>query len=193
MGSDETSPPSGQLAWGHIHPEIRAECEPKARAEQFDDAVFAAFRLIEAQIQLRIGSASIGGQLVREAFSEPDAKILISRDTRTQSGIASLYTGALSIKGDRSHGLAPSFPCESQADCLRYLGLASLLLDLLDKDLNTFPQIETLRLFGTQGHPFLELRGKNFGQGSVVLGNSIELTQESAKPNSLVVLAVSHS
>ncbi len=44
----------------NLHPAIRETSETIAKTGKFDDAIFAAFRYIEGEIQERIGSKSIG-------------------------------------------------------------------------------------------------------------------------------------
>lgn len=156
--------------WKSIHPDIVAASKPVAEAGKFDDAIFAAFRLVEGEIQQRIGSGSIGQALIGEAFDGATPRIDISPNARDRDGIRAIFSGALShIRNDRGHKKAPFLPCVTMEACLLYLHVASFLLYLLGKDRNSFPRIETLRLFGTYDQPRLELRGSNFAPDPTVL------------------------
>ena len=154
--------------WEQIHPEIVQASQEIAKAGKYDDAIFAAFRVIEAKVQERVGSQSIGQPLITEAFDGNPPQVHISSDPRNRRGIQELFSGALShIRNDRGHKKAPLTPCESLHDCVLYLGFASFLLYLLAKDRNIFPRIEGVRLLGTAEEPRAELRGINFGGSQV--------------------------
>jgi hypothetical protein len=81
--------------WDNIHPAIRDASRPIAEVGKFDDAIFAAFRYIEGEIQERIGSKSIGQTLLDEAFDGTPPKINISDDARDREGIKEIFSGAL--------------------------------------------------------------------------------------------------
>jgi streptogramin lyase len=156
------------MMWEQIHPEIIKASKEIAQTGKFDDAIFAAFRVVEATIQERISSKSIGEALVADALDGTAPRINISSDARDQQGIRDLFSGALrNIRNDRGHKRAPFTPCESLESCVLYLSLASLLLHLLTKDKNTFPRIDGLRVYGTAEHPRAELRGINFAGSHV--------------------------
>ena len=177
------------LMWNAINPRIRQASEEIAKTHKFDDAIFAAFRYIEGEIQERISSNSIGKNLLDEAFDGTAPKILLSSESRDQSNMKNLFVGALgNIRNDRGHKKEPAIPCESLTHCLYYLNFASLLLYLLDKDKNTYPRLESVRLFGTPDQPRAELRGANFTSGSQVLAEGIEARIVSARPELLEVL-----
>src|SRR6185437_15590418 len=157
--------------WEMIDDRIRAASEALATAERFEDAIFAAFRLIEAEIQEKVTSKSIGQQLLDEAFDGHNPKILFSTDHRDQAGIKSLFVGAFgTIRNDRGHKKNPTIPCNTIEQCFYYLGFASLLLYFLDYDKNSYPSLETIRVFGTPQHPRAELRGQKFSGSSRVYG-----------------------
>jgi Protein of unknown function (Hypoth_ymh) len=161
--------------WNNIHPAIRDASQPIAEADKFDDAIFAAFRYLEGEIQERIGSKSIGQALLDEAFDGLAPKINISDDTRDREGIKAIFSGALgNIRNDRGHKKAPFLPCRSLNDCLLYLSFVSFLLYLLSQDKNTFPQIQAIRVLGSYEQPRVELRGVNFGGPVRVLANDTE-------------------
>ncbi len=155
--------------WELLHADIVSESRSIAEAGKFDEAIFAAFKFIEATIQERISSRSIGDTLIVEAFEGASPRIDISSDSRDQRGIQNLFSGAMSnIRNDRGHKKKPLTPCETLNDCILYLGFASFLLYLLAKDRNTYPKISGLRVLGTAEEPRAELRGLNF-VGSQVL------------------------
>jgi hypothetical protein len=160
------------MMWEQIHPEIIKASKEIAEARKFDDAIFAAFRFVEATIQERISSKSVGAALIAEALDGTPPKIDISTDARDRQGIRDLFSGALNnIRNDRGHKKTPLTPCESLEDCILYLSLASFLLYLLTKDKNTFPRIDGVRVYGTAEQPRAELRGINFA-GSVVIASA---------------------
>lgn len=149
--------------WEHIHPEIVGASRPIVEAGNYDDAVFAAFRVVEASIQERLASRSIGEPLLTEAFGGIPPKVEISSDPRDQRGVHDLFSGALAyIRNDRGHKKAPATPCESFHDCILYLAFASLLLHFLTKDKNTFPRIDSVHILGDAKEPRAELRGAHF-------------------------------
>ena len=73
--------------WDPIDPEIIEASKAIAEAGKYDDAIFAAFRLVEAKIQERIQSTRIGESLIAEAFDGVPPRIYISPDQRDQAGI----------------------------------------------------------------------------------------------------------
>jgi sugar lactone lactonase YvrE len=156
--------------WRLIHPSIRDATHAIVEAGSYDDAIFAAFRFVEGEIQERLTSTSIGEALLSEAFAGDPPRINISPDARDRAGIRQLFSGALSnIRNDRGHKKVPFLPCKTKENCLIHLAFASFLLYLLSKDSNTFPQIQGLRLFGSADQPRAELRGANFGSDAKVL------------------------
>ena len=149
--------------WELIDKSIIACSQDIVNAGKYDDAIFAAFRLVEASIQERIQSTSIGEALIAEAFDGDPPKVNISKDARDREGIRDLFSGALkNIRNDRGHKKEPVTPCQSSDDCLLYLSFATFLLYLLRKDKNTFPRIDNVHVFGTSEQPRAELRGINF-------------------------------
>jgi uncharacterized protein (TIGR02391 family) len=107
---------------------------------RFDDAIYEAFKLVETKIQERIGSSAIGRALVEDAFL--NSKIVLSSNPIDQNSLSSMFTGAIGyFRGDRAHGAEPSLPIKQEAKCLRILGIASALLDLLDADEAVAPHI----------------------------------------------------
>ncbi len=171
-------------AWEALHPEILQASREIANAGKFDDAIFAAFRCVEAEIQNRIGSAGIGGNLLDEAFDGAGPKIDISPDPRDRAAIKQLFLGALgNIRNDRGHKKAPLTPCKSEAECLLYLQFATLLLTLLDKDRNTFPSIVGVRVYGSSDAPLVEIKGQNFGNSPAVIAGTTSLRLNRVEPH----------
>lgn len=163
---------SGDI-WAMIDKEIEHESRTLADAGQLDMAIFQAFKYVEACIQERIGSKSIGGALLTEAFDGSPPKISISSDARDQSGVKHLFQGALGIiRSDRAHGKRPVLPCIDRYMLINYLGCASLLMYFLSRDRNIFPTIYTVEIFGSRSYPKVEIRGKNFGANAVVMGKN---------------------
>jgi Protein of unknown function (Hypoth_ymh) len=163
--------------WDNIHKDIREAAQQIAETGKYDDAIFAAFRYLEGEIQERINSRSIGKQLLDEAFDGNPPKINISDDLRDREGIKEIFSGALSnIRNDRGHKKSPFLPCQSLNQCLLYLSFASFLLHLLSKDKNSFPTIESIRLLGTYDQPRVELRGINFSTADRVLAEGVDVS-----------------
>ena len=178
--------------WEQLHADITQASQEIAAVAKYDDAIFAAFRVVEAKLQARVCSQSIGQALVTEAFDGNPPRIHISEDPRDRQGIQQLFSGALShIRNDRGHKKAPLTPCESLEDCFLYLRFASFLLYLLAKDKNTFPRIDGVRLLGTLEEPRVELRGVNFagsrvsvtaGQAETIVVRNSPITLEALLP-----------
>lgn len=163
--------------WDNIHPAIQQASRPIAEASKYDDAIFAALRYIEGEIQERIGSKSIGQSLLNEAFDTNSPRINISDDARDREGIKEIFSGALSnIRNDRGHKKTPFLPCKTLEGCILYLSFASFLLYLLDKDKHTFPQIQAVRILGSYDQPRIELRGLNFRKDVRVLAERDEIS-----------------
>jgi uncharacterized protein (TIGR02391 family) len=157
--------------WDMIDKEIAGAARAIAEIGQYDAAIFQAFKHIEAVIQERIGSKSIGTSLIREAFAVSPPKILISTDARDQKSICDTFLGAMgNARNDRGHKKKPYVPCKTAETCWQYLSFASLLMYLLSRDRNCFPVIVSTEVFGSYDHPRVEIRGKNFGKTPRVLG-----------------------
>ena len=132
---------------------IREEVWQAAKADlavdRWDEAIFAAWRHVEAAIQSRIGSSKIGGGLIDEAFddSSPVPLIQVSPNLKDDTrNLKNLFKGGLGFfKGDRSHKQAPAVPCPDRQTCIRILAFVSLLYDLLDLDSQVAPVIVAVR------------------------------------------------
>jgi uncharacterized protein (TIGR02391 family) len=174
--------------WDNVHPSVRSAEKAIAEEGKFDDAIFAAFRYVEAEVQTRIGSTNIGSGLLNEAFDGTAPKILISSNQHDRDGIKQLFSGALStIRNDRGHKKAPAIPCKSLEACFYYLSFASFLLYLLSKDQNIFPYVESVRIFGTPDAPLAELRGRNFTSGAKVVTDMGKLKINQITPTMIEV------
>ncbi|MDH6117009.1 uncharacterized protein (TIGR02391 family) [Kitasatospora sp. GAS204A] len=147
-GSAPLASPDGEL---DIHltllrPEVVEACADLLRADRFDDAIFAAFRRLEHEVQQRSGSHAIGNDLVTAAFRDKKDPIRISDREQDKGRLVELFAGAIGLfKGDRSHKDRPLLPCRSRRECLRLLAHASSLLDLLDRDVDRAPAVRGYR------------------------------------------------
>ena len=126
-----------------LRPEITEAASAQLRGGLFDDAIFAAYRRVEAAVQERSSlTAAIGDQLVQHAFKDASTPIRVSARTQDADRLIQLFGGAIGLyKGDRSHKDKPALPCRSLRECLRQLANASALLDLLDRDIATAPAV----------------------------------------------------
>lgn len=127
-----------------LRPEIIDASVKQLRSGHFDDAIFAAFRRIEHEVQQRTGLNSIGDRLISEAFGKNSSKPRISISDRQQDSdrLVELFGGAVGLhKGDRSHKDKPALPCRSRSECIRLLAHASALLDLLDRGVELAPAV----------------------------------------------------
>ncbi|MBT2676356.1 hypothetical protein J7E95_37345, partial [Streptomyces sp. ISL-14] len=124
---------------------------------RFDDAIFTAFRHVEAEVQRRTGLVDvIGGRLLAAAFVEDGPRqIKVSRRTGDQQRLHQMFDGAIGLhRGDRAHKDKPSLVCRTRSECLRVLAHACVLLDLLDRDMAVAPAV----LGYSQGDDTLTLR-----------------------------------
>ncbi|MFE2491710.1 TIGR02391 family protein [Streptomyces mirabilis] len=95
-----------------LHPEVVEACTDLLGADRFDDAIFAAFRRLEHEVQQRTGSPAIGTGLVTTAFRDKKDPIRISDRERDEGRLVELFAGAIRLfKGDRSHKDRPLLPC----------------------------------------------------------------------------------
>lgn len=126
-----------------LRPEVATAVAAQVRAGMFDDAIFNAYRLVEAAVQKRTGiNGCIGETLVTQAFKAAKNAIKISDRDQDADRLIQLFAGAIGLyKGDRSHKDKPALPCRSLRECLRQLANASALLDLLDRDIAIAPAV----------------------------------------------------
>src|SRR5437868_13291334 len=138
-----------------IRPEITKAAGLALSDGRWDDAIFDAFRTVEAALQVQAGSTLIGNGLVNLAFDVNAPRIRVSGNPPDLSRLAEIFRGAIGfLKGDRSHKDRPAVPCPDADSCARSLAFASYLLDLLDQDANAAPAITAIR---PDGERYLEL------------------------------------
>lgn len=160
------------VVWDALHAAICDAAKEIACAGKLDDAIFAAFRVVEAEIQERINSRSIGDTLLDEAFNGVPPQIDIVDDSRDQTAIKSLFAGAFRhIRNDRGHKRVPFLPCPNLSVCFQYLAFASLLLYLLSRDRNRFPKAQAVRISGSRDQPRAEIRGENLERVTRILAS----------------------
>jgi uncharacterized protein (TIGR02391 family) len=168
-----------------LREEIVDSCQAPLRADLYDEAVFAAFRRLEDEVQQRSGSSAIGDMLIKPAFKEKQNPIRISDRDGDMDRMVQLFAGAIGLfKGDRSHKDRPSLPCVSRRECLRILAHASSLLDLLDRDLDRAPAVRGYQYDQGELTLWVERAGARV---QVWLDETVPLTTRSFQPGTLVV------
>jgi hypothetical protein len=161
------------VVWGALHAAICDAAKDIACAGKLDDAIFAAFRVVESAIQERISSRNVGIILLEEAFDGAPPRIDIADDSRDQTAIKNLFAGALGhIRNDRGHKRAPFLPCPNVLVCFQHLAFASLLLYVLSRDRNRFPKAQTVRITGSRDQPRAEIRGENLQRVTRILASN---------------------
>jgi uncharacterized protein (TIGR02391 family) len=167
-----------------LREEIADSCQDALRADLYDEAVFAAFRRLEDEVQQRSGSMAIGDVLLKAAFKEKQNPIRISDRDGDMDRMVQLFAGAIGLfKGDRSHKDRPSVPCVSRRECLRILAHASSLLDLLDRDLDRAPVVRGYQYDQGDLTLWVDRAGS---QVRVWLDERVPLTTRSFQPGTLV-------
>lgn len=167
-----------------LREEIVDSCQAPLRADLYDEAVFAAFRRLEHEVQKRSGNPAIGNPLINAAFKEKQNPIRISDRDGDMDRMVQLFAGAIGLfKGDRSHKDRPSLPCVSRRECLRILAHASSLLDLLDRDLDRAPAVRGYQYDQGDLTLWVERAG---AQVQVWLDETVPLATRSFQPGSLV-------
>ncbi|MFF1959825.1 TIGR02391 family protein [Streptomyces sp. NPDC058220] len=168
-----------------LREEIVDSCQAPLRADLYDEAVFAAFRRLEDEIQQRSVNSAIGDTLIKAAFKDKQNPIRISDRDGDMDRMVQLFAGAIGLfKGDRSHKDRPSVPCVSRRECLRILAHASSLLDLLDRDLDRAPAVRGYQYDQGDLTLWVERAGS---QVQVWLDETVPLTTRSFQPGTLVV------
>ncbi|MFF2102789.1 TIGR02391 family protein [Streptomyces sp. NPDC058202] len=168
-----------------LREEIVDSCQAALRADLYDEAVFAAFRRLEDEVQQRSGNSAIGDVLIKAAFKEKTNPIRISDRDGDMDRMVQLFAGAVGLfKGDRSHKDRPSLPCVSRRECLRILAHASSLLDLLDRDIERAPAVRGYQY--DQGDLTLWV-DQSGSQVRAWLDETVPLTTRSFRPGTLVV------
>ncbi|MFD5463066.1 TIGR02391 family protein [Kitasatospora sp. NPDC127059] len=168
-----------------LREEIVDSCEAPLRADLYDEAIFAAFRRLEDEVQQRAGSPAIGDLLIKAAFKEKTNPIRISDRDGDMDRMVQLFAGAVGLfKGDRSHKSQPNLPCVTRRSCLRILAHASSLLDLLDRDIDRAPAVRGYQYHQVDLTLWVERAGP---QVQVWLDETVSLTTRSYRPGTLVV------
>lgn len=169
-----------------LRPEIAEVSAEQLRMNRFDDAIFAAFRRVEHEIQQRTGSPSIGNELIKAAFKERANPIRVTGREGDKDRLVELFGGAIGLyKGDRSHKDRPLLPCRSRYECLRLLAHASTLLDLLDRDIDRAPVVRGHE--HRQGGALALWVDRATAQVEAWLDETTRLEKLSYRPGSLVV------
>lgn len=110
--------------------EIQHASERLFCSENFSDATFAAFKIIENKVR-RLSNVEEQNfrSVINKAFNPNRPIIRFDTDNGVQEGYKFLFTGAmLGIRNPRAHNQL----VETKDQCLEYLSLASLLLRELD-------------------------------------------------------------
>ncbi|WP_405993076.1 TIGR02391 family protein [Streptomyces sp. NBC_00986] len=166
--------------------EIAEASADLVHASRFDDAIFAAFRRVEHELQQRTGNPSIGNALIKLAFVDQRKPIKITEREMDKDRLVELFGGAIGLfKGDRSHKDRPLLPCRSRHECLRLLAHASTLLDLLDRDIDRAPAVRGYEHH--QGSTLALWADRASSQADVWLDETIRLDKISFQPGKLVV------
>ncbi|TQE28257.1 hypothetical protein Sipo8835_26230 [Streptomyces ipomoeae] len=169
-----------------LREEITEASADLVRTNRFDDAIFAAFRRVEHEVQQRTGNPSIGNDLIKLAFLERKQPIRITEREKDQDRLVELFGGAIGLfKGDRSHKDRPLLPCRSRHECLRLLAHASTLLDLLDRDIDRAPAVRGYE--HRQGSTLTLWTDRASSQVDVWLDETTMLDKLSFQPGTLVV------
>ena len=130
---------------------------------KFDIAVSTAFRRVESTLQKMSASSAIGNGLIEGSFGK---SIVISSKAQDLESLKKLFQGSIGFfKGSRSHGSTPIVPVGGAVQCLRILGLASALMDLLDYDESRRPRIASFRQTGES----IEFQCSNVGQNATCI------------------------
>ena len=69
LGDDSTTNDDAALECYGIRPEVWIEAKKDFETDDFDKAIFAAFKYVETAIQIRSGLQSLGRGLIDTAFS----------------------------------------------------------------------------------------------------------------------------
>ncbi|MFG2371252.1 TIGR02391 family protein [Streptomyces sp. NPDC048504] len=169
-----------------LREEVTEASADLVRMNRFDDAIFAAFRRVEHELQQRTGNSSIGNDLIKLAFLERKDPIRITEREKDKDRLVELFGGAIGLfKGDRSHKDRPLLPCRSRHECLRLLAHASTLLDLLDRDIDLAPSVRGYE--HRQGSTLTLWVDRAGSQVDVWLDEAIRLDKLSFQPGTLVV------
>ncbi|XUL92040.1 TIGR02391 family protein [Streptomyces galilaeus] len=127
-----------------LREEIVALCAESVSQKRYDDAIFDAFRHVEAEVQRRTGlNDVIGNSLLQQAFMEEGPRqIKVSHRQGDQQSLYEMFKAAIGLhRGDRAHKDKPNLICRTLHECVRVLAHACVLLDLLDRDMALAPTV----------------------------------------------------
>lgn len=116
-----------------VHPSIEEHCRRLYSSEHYDEAVFNAFKTVEAAIRAKSGANAedVGTALVSKVMNPKAPIITFSSIAAEQEAFHSLYRGAIgAFKNPHSHRFMNIGTPHGTLDLLRF---ASLLLRLLDE------------------------------------------------------------
>ncbi|RQR33942.1 MULTISPECIES: TIGR02391 family protein [unclassified Burkholderia] len=157
--------------WQTVHPAIQEQAKDIAESGKFDDAILAALRYVESEIQGRIGSTSIGQALLNEAFDGPAPKIQIG-GSRDVEWVKSIFSGAFGfVRNDRAHKAVPALPCGSIDECNSFLQFAGFLLRLLDRDKALLPNIASVEVVALSDRMTVGFHGAQLTRIDKVVGS----------------------
>ncbi len=153
-------------AWSALPEDIIKAAKHLADTGDYDAAIFAAFKLVEAEVQMRIGSTQIGKNLVDEAFG--NAPKIIIGSPKDAKAVYELFAGASGhIRNDRGHKKGPAVPCSSERTCLWYLNTAALLLYLLSKDHALRPVVDFVTVHRGALQSRIDIDGRNLADVAI--------------------------
>ncbi|MEU9247786.1 TIGR02391 family protein [Streptomyces sp. NPDC048385] len=127
-----------------LREDVAALCTAAVSQERYDDAIFDAFRHVEAEVQRRTGLPDvIGSRLLQHAFMEEGPRqIKVTHRQGDQQRLYEMFGAAIGLhRGDRAHKDKPALICRTLQECVRLLAHACVLLDLLDRDMAVTPTI----------------------------------------------------
>lgn len=118
-----------------LHPQVSAAAGALLEDGHLSQAVFEAFKAVEARVQQLTDRAESGHALMASAFDEKGPLLDIASTTGRnakdeQTGFRFLFMGAITgVRNPRGHG---ETPVDSRDEALECLTLASLLMRRLD-------------------------------------------------------------
>jgi uncharacterized protein (TIGR02391 family) len=119
-----------------LHPEVSAAAGVLFADGHYPEAVFAAFKAVEARIMSLSPMSKSGSKLMGAVFSGTPAKLDITTTTGQNAqdereGFKLLFMGAVQgIRNPRGHGERPA---DTPEEAIEYLALASMLMRRLDR------------------------------------------------------------
>jgi hypothetical protein len=153
-----------EVDWSALPDDLVRSVRQIADGDNYDEAIFAAFKHVEAEIQGRLGSRSVGAALIAEAFDGTPPKIIIGTPG-DQASVRAIFAGALGfIRNDRGHKKTPAVPCRSMKACMWFLNHAALLLYLLSKDEALRARVDSISVAADR----LQFHGVNLQHANIV-------------------------